>query len=163
MFVAAVLHELKGAMEFVPLTLTNTTDAETSPERRLANRAITRVVQDFNFPYESGILFMPSLKFNRNHLPTVQASTHPYLKTMNTSISFNTDGTAHCLWTEAVPLHELGQLEIKRASTIEFNNNNQQWEVRNTKGSVRFISKSRTVCLILQQSMKPASANIGGP
>jgi hypothetical protein len=67
---------------------------------------------------------------------------------MNTiAISFKVDGTAHCLWTEAVPLHELGRLEIKRASTIEFNNQIQKWEVKDTRGKVRFIAKSRAVCL----------------
>jgi hypothetical protein len=33
---------------------------------------------------------------------------------MNIKISFNPDGTAHCLWTEALPLHELDRLEIHR-------------------------------------------------
>ena len=51
-------------------------------------------------------------------------------KNMNINISFTSDGTAQCLWTEALPLHELGRLEITRASNIEFNNADQQWEVR---------------------------------
>jgi hypothetical protein len=67
---------------------------------------------------------------------------------MNTTeISFNTDGTAHCLWTEAVPLHELGRLEIHRATNIEFNNSAQQWEVKDRKDKVRFFSRSRSACL----------------
>ncbi len=70
---------------------------------------------------------------------------------MNTQITFNPDGTALCLWTEAVPLHELGQLEITRASTIEFNNAAQKWEVRDRKGRVRFIAKSRSACLEWEQ------------
>ncbi len=41
---------------------------------------------------------------------------------MNINISFKPDGTAHCLWTEVLPLHEFGRLEIHRASNIEFNN-----------------------------------------
>ncbi|SPE60405.1 hypothetical protein SBV1_410094 [Verrucomicrobia bacterium] len=40
---------------------------------------------------------------------------------MNIQISFKPDGTALCLWTKAVPLHELGRLEIHRATNIEFN------------------------------------------
>jgi hypothetical protein len=38
---------------------------------------------------------------------------------MNTTfhiITFALDGTAHCLWTEAVPLQELGLLDVQRAS-----------------------------------------------
>ena len=46
---------------------------------------------------------------------------------MNITIAFNPDGTAQCLWTEALPLPELGRLQITRASNIEFNNATQQW------------------------------------
>ena len=49
---------------------------------------------------------------------------------MNISISFTPEGTAHCLWTEVLPLHEIGRLEVSRASNIEFNNSTQKWEVR---------------------------------
>jgi hypothetical protein len=69
----------------------------------------------------------------------------------NINISFNTHGTAHCLWTEALPLHELGQLQITRATNIEFNNVTQHWEVKDRKGRVRFISKSRSACLDWEQ------------
>ena len=71
---------------------------------------------------------------------------------MNTSIiSFHPDGTAQCLWTEALPLHELGRLEIHRATNIEFNNATQHWEVKDRKGKVRFISRSRSACLEWEQ------------
>jgi hypothetical protein len=72
---------------------------------------------------------------------------------MNITISFSPDGTAQCLWTEVLPLHELGRLEITRASNIEFNNATQQWEVkdRRRRGKVRFISRSRSACLEWEQ------------
>jgi hypothetical protein len=66
---------------------------------------------------------------------------------MNTQISFKPDGTAQCLWTEALPLHELGRLEIHRATNIEFHNSMQHWDVIDSKGKVRFIAKSRSACL----------------
>ena len=66
---------------------------------------------------------------------------------MNTTISFNPDGTALCLWTEAVPLHELGRLEITRASNIEFNNQRQEWEVKDSTGQPLFTNASREACL----------------
>jgi hypothetical protein len=66
---------------------------------------------------------------------------------MNIQISFHTDGTALCLWTEALPLRELARLEIHRATNIEFNNDTQQWEVKDLKGKVRFFAKSRSACL----------------
>ena len=35
---------------------------------------------------------------------------------MTIQISFTPEGTAHCLWTEALPLHELGRLQVTRVS-----------------------------------------------
>ena len=60
------------------------------------------------------------------------------MKDIKSIITFNPDGTALCLWTEAVPLHAIGRLEITRASNIEFNNATQQWEVTDRKGKVGF-------------------------
>jgi len=76
---------------------------------------------------------------------------------MNThTISFNPYGTALCLWTEAVPLHEIGRLEIHRATNIEFNNNTQLWEVRDRKCRMLFFSKCRSTCLEWeQQNLQP--------
>jgi FMN phosphatase YigB (HAD superfamily) len=68
-----------------------------------------------------------------------------------TVITFDPDGTARCLWTEAVPLHELGRLEVRRATTIEFNNANQHWAVKDRKGKVRFFARSRSTCLEWEQ------------
>lgn len=66
---------------------------------------------------------------------------------MTINISFKPDGTAQCLWTEALPLHEIGRLEITRATNIEFNNATQYWEVKDRKGKVRFFARSRSACL----------------
>jgi hypothetical protein len=41
--------------------------------------------------------------------------------------------------------------QITRATNIEFNNSTQQWEVKNRKGKVRFIAKSRAACLEWEQ------------
>lgn len=75
---------------------------------------------------------------------------------MNTTISFYPDGTAQCLWTEALPLHEIGRLEIHRATNLEFNNTTQQQELKDRRGRVRFIAKSRSACLEWeQQNLQP--------
>ena len=75
---------------------------------------------------------------------------------MNINIQFTPDGVAHCLWTDAICLHELGLLEITRASHIEFNNTTQDWEVKDHKGKVRFIAKSRAACLEWEhQNLQP--------
>ena len=70
---------------------------------------------------------------------------------MNVTISLKPDGTALCLWTDAISLHEVGHLEITRASTLEFNHANQKWEVIDRKGKVRLIAKSRSACLEWEQ------------
>ena len=71
-------------------------------------------------------------------------------------ITFTPDGTVRCLWTEAVPLHKLGRLEVHRASTIEFNNATQHWEVKDQKRKLRFFSESRSACLDWeQQNLQP--------
>jgi len=87
-------------------------------------------------------------------LPTrTRNITHqPKKTTMPINISFHTDGTAQCLWTEALPLHELGRLEVTRASNLEFNNHTQHWEVKDRRGKVRFIAKSRSACLEWEQT-----------
>jgi hypothetical protein len=63
------------------------------------------------------------------------------------------DGTVNTLYTEAIKLESLGPLKIERASTIEFNDQTQEWEVRfinkdsrDTK-AVYFSHKSRAACL----------------
>ena len=70
---------------------------------------------------------------------------------MNVTISLKPDGTALCLWTDAISLHEVGHPEITRASTLEFNHANQKWEVIDRKGKVRLIAKSRSACLEWEQ------------
>jgi len=62
-------------------------------------------------------------------------------------LTFNTDGTAHGLYTETIPLHALGRLCIRRASTIEFDNAIQQWVVRSPDGAELYHSPSRQQCL----------------
>ena len=75
---------------------------------------------------------------------------------MNITIQFNPNGTAQCLWTDAISLHELGRLQISRANHIEFNNTTQQWEVIDRKGRVRFVARSRSACLEWeQQNLQP--------
>ena len=67
---------------------------------------------------------------------------------------FGTGGTARCLWTEAVPLQELGRLDVQRASTVEFNPTKQVWEVRlaSAPDTVAFGHASRETCLQWERS-----------
>ena len=62
-------------------------------------------------------------------------------------LKFDSAGNGHCLFTEAIDLSSLGALDIVRASSIEFNNTAQQWEVRNAAGALLFSHPSRQACL----------------
>ena len=66
---------------------------------------------------------------------------------MTTPLVFTTDGCGHCLYTEAIDLSKLGKLTIKRATTIEFDNNTQYWRVYDKTGFPMFSSLSREACL----------------
>lgn len=63
------------------------------------------------------------------------------------NITIAVDGTARCFWTEALPLHELGNLEIERALAVEFDNQLQVWRVFDPTGDCLFCSPSRDTCL----------------
>ncbi len=63
------------------------------------------------------------------------------------SLTIAPDGTARCLWSEAVPLHELGRLEVQRACTVEYDNQAQAWRVFDAAGDCLYCSPSRETCL----------------
>ena len=64
-----------------------------------------------------------------------------------TVLTFNPDGTAQGLYTEAIPLHALGRLRIRRATTIEFDDASQCWVVRDLVDGHLFHHPSRQQCL----------------
>ena len=70
-------------------------------------------------------------------------------------LTFDSNGTASCLYTELIDLKSIGSLEVTRATQIEFNNETQFWEVKNLKGSVLYFSRSRTACLAWEQGNLP--------
>jgi len=62
--------------------------------------------------------------------------------------SFAPDGTARVIYNEAILLESLGRLSIERASTIEYNDLLQLWEVRfPSSDEVIFRNQSRSACL----------------
>ncbi len=65
------------------------------------------------------------------------------------TLTFHPDGTARCLYTDAIPLATLGTLRVRRASWIDFNEHTQQWEVRFSPMSDKpvFTHASREECL----------------
>jgi len=66
-------------------------------------------------------------------------------------IKIDERGNGHCLYTEQIDLTALGELQIERASNVEFNNQTQQWEVKNLENQLLFHHRSRSVCLAWEQ------------
>jgi hypothetical protein len=66
-------------------------------------------------------------------------------------LTLRADGSCACFYTEAIDLMQLGKLEVQRATTIEFNNEKQLWEVVDGYGEILFQHASRAVCLNWEQ------------
>ena len=58
----------------------------------------------------------------------------------------------HCFYTEAIDLAQIGRMEVRRASTVEFNDNNQHWDVRDLSGLLLYSHPSRANCLAWEQA-----------
>ena len=65
---------------------------------------------------------------------------------MNTLL-ITPDGKVRGLYTEALDLSTLGQLEVHRALAIEFDNRVQAWRVYDAMGDCLYCSPSREACL----------------
>jgi hypothetical protein len=62
-------------------------------------------------------------------------------------LTFTANGEGQCLYTEAIELGSIGRLTIRRATTIEFNEAVQKWEVRDAGGALLHTHPSREACL----------------
>jgi hypothetical protein len=63
------------------------------------------------------------------------------------TLSVGPDGTIQGLYTEAIDLSALGTMEVRRATTIEFDNRLQAWRVFDPDGYCLYCSPSRETCL----------------
>ncbi len=62
------------------------------------------------------------------------------------------NGKIEGLHTDLLPLTQLGQVEVKRASTVEFEADVQKWVVRLPSGEKLFASPSREQALAWERS-----------
>ncbi len=78
---------------------------------------------------------------------------------MTATLIFGTDGVGRGLYTDAIDLRQLGVLQVERATTIEFDNTDQLWRVRDTEGRELFSSARRDFCLEWEQRVFSESLN----
>lgn len=72
---------------------------------------------------------------------------------MRTTLRFDPRGSIQCLHNEAVDLRKLGRLHVVRATTIDFNAEEQRWEVRCAASEqFLFANPSREACLSWEQA-----------
>jgi len=62
-------------------------------------------------------------------------------------LTFTENGEGQCLYTEAIELGSIGRPTIRRATTIEFNETVQKWEVCDAGGTLLHTHPSREACL----------------
>ena len=68
------------------------------------------------------------------------------------TLTFTQQGLAHGLYTEVIDLTQLGRLQVRRATTITFDNRRQVWRVKDRTGFALFTSPSREKCLEWEQA-----------
>ena len=66
---------------------------------------------------------------------------------MKLVLTFDQSGIGRCLYSELINLTEIGSLTISRATTIEFNPTEQQWEVKDTANQILYTNACRQTCL----------------
>jgi hypothetical protein len=66
---------------------------------------------------------------------------------MKTKIFLRPDGAVEGLYSDLIPLQELGQLNVKRATHVEFDNDSQKWVVSLPSGEELYSADSREKAL----------------
>jgi len=66
---------------------------------------------------------------------------------MSAVLTFKPSGMVFGIYTEAIPLTEIGALKINRLTEIEFNDSTQEWEAKDMAGTLLFSHRSRQRCL----------------
>lgn len=84
---------------------------------------------------------------------------------MKATIRICPTGTIYCLYTEMIPLQQLGNLAVFRATDIRFCEREQQWKVRcATTGKLLYSNPSRESSLAWERdNLAPPNPNVTRP
>lgn len=63
-------------------------------------------------------------------------------------LEVNEDGDIHCLYTDEIDLFSVGRVvQVRKASNVEFNEEEQVWEVLSLEGEVLYKNKNRQAAI----------------
>jgi hypothetical protein len=63
-------------------------------------------------------------------------------------LDIDIEGNIRCLWTDEINLFAIGKVvNMRRASDVEFNQDEQTWEVRSLSGKVLYKNPNRTAAI----------------
>jgi hypothetical protein len=84
---------------------------------------------------------------------------------MKATFRISPSGLINCLYTEIIPLQELGKLAVYRATDIRFCEKSQQWNVRcASTGKLLYSNPSRENCLAWElDNLAPPNPNVTRP
>lgn len=69
-------------------------------------------------------------------------------KQFETTIDIDNDGNLFCLYTDEIDLFAVGRIvNVQKTSNVEFNEQQQFWEVRSLEGKVLYTNTSRELAI----------------
>lgn len=79
---------------------------------------------------------------------------------MEVVIDIDTEGNMHCLYTDQIDLFAVGRVtNMRKASNVEFNEEEQVWEVTSLNGQVLYTNANRNMAI----EWEIANFSVGGP
>jgi hypothetical protein len=65
-----------------------------------------------------------------------------------TTLDIDENGNVRCLYTDIIDLYSIGKIvEVRKASNVEFNQDNQVWEVLSLDGQVLYEHQNRETAI----------------
>lgn len=81
----------------------------------------------------------------------------------NITLEITKEGDVRCLYTDQIDLFSIGRVtDVKKASNVEFNEEDQVWEVLSLDGKVLHTNRNREVAIEWEiGAMSPGGSHYG--